>query len=104
MTRRFEGGTYVKNSHRRKGPYIRISAGPLRGMYVHVLVMEAKLGRKLRGSETVDHIDGDGLNCSPDNLQVVTRPENTRLMNKRLREQRERAAPYLIEAFRDASD
>lgn len=52
--------------------YLRISAGPLRGVRVHTLVMEAKLGRKLAKDEQVDHYpDPDKLNCSPDNLRVL---------------------------------
>jgi HNH endonuclease len=65
-------------------PYLRISAGPLRGRYVHDLVMEAKLGRRLNvETETVEHLDGDGLNPHPDNLIVVTREENSRLRHER---------------------
>lgn len=37
---------------------------------VHRLVMEESLGRMLLPSEVVDHIDGDTLNNSPDNLRV----------------------------------
>lgn len=36
----------------------------------HRLVMARKLGRKLKRSETVHHIDGDKTNNSPENLQV----------------------------------
>jgi hypothetical protein len=63
--------------------YLRIKAGPMRDKYVHILIAEAKLGRKLRPDETVEHRDGNGLNCDPDNLIVVTRSENTRLMHER---------------------
>jgi hypothetical protein len=43
-----------------------------RGHYVaeHRLVMEKKLGRFLRPSEVVHHIDGNPLNNHPDNLVV----------------------------------
>lgn len=52
--------------------YLRICAGPLKGIRVHTLVMEAKLGRKLAKDEQVDHYpDTDKLNCSPDNLRVL---------------------------------
>jgi hypothetical protein len=37
---------------------------------VHRLVMEKKLGRYLKGSEVVDHIDGNTRNNHPDNLRV----------------------------------
>ena len=38
--------------------------------------IEAKLGRKLINTETVDHIDGNKLNDDVDNLQVLSRRDN----------------------------
>lgn len=40
------------------------------------IVLEVKLGRKLVDNETVDHIDGDKTNDSPENLRVLSHPEN----------------------------
>lgn len=65
-------------------PYIRISAGPQRGMYVHRLVMEAKLGRRIRKSETVDHIDGNSLNNHPANLRVLSWAQHGRETQRRI--------------------
>jgi hypothetical protein len=59
-------GVYVDDSG-----YLRISAGPLRGKRVHVIVAEAKIGRKLERDEQVHHIDGDKLNCDSANLTVM---------------------------------
>lgn len=50
--------------------YIRISAGPQRGMRLHTLIAEAKLGRKLKPDEDVDHDDQNKLNNDPANLIV----------------------------------
>lgn len=85
---RFKHGVGINRTHKngKVARYLRISAGPLRGKYVHTLIMEAKLGRKLRKDETVEHRDGNGLNCAIRNLTVVSRPENSRLMRKRLTE------------------
>lgn len=65
----FRDGTHVNQDYAR-GPYcrLRISAGPLRGVYVDQLVLEA---------------DGNSLNCRPENLLEVTGPQNTKLMWQR---------------------
>ncbi len=42
------------------------------------LVLEVKLGRKLIGDETVDHINGDKTDDSPDNVRVMSLSENAR--------------------------
>lgn len=77
-------GKMRKDGKPRKGTrYLRISAGPMRGCYVHDLIMEAKLGRKLEGDETVEHQDGDGLNVDLGNLFVVTKRLNTTLRHQR---------------------
>ena len=62
---KFAGGVKVNSDG-----YLQITAGPLRGVYVHRVVMEAKLGRELEIDEEVHHLDGDRLNPSPDNLEV----------------------------------
>lgn len=63
---KFRGGMSVNGDG-----YLRIRCGPLRDVYVHRLVLEAKLGRPLRDNEDAHHIDGDRLNCHPDNLEAV---------------------------------
>lgn len=48
-------------------------------------VMSCHLGRELdKNIETVDHIDGDKLNDSLDNLQLLTRADNVRKSKKTL--------------------
>lgn len=63
--------------------YLRITAGPQRGQYVHRLVAEAKLGRALFTFEQVDHIDGNTLNNDPSNLQVIHAREHAKVGNAR---------------------
>jgi|SRR5579872_639505 len=92
----FNYGTKVNYTHGKNGAdgkprkkpakYLRVSAGPQRDAYVHDLIVEAVLGRKLEDDETVEHLDGDGLNVDPDNLTIVSRGINTRL--RWLREQK----------------
>jgi HNH endonuclease len=94
----FKDGTKLAYPHgrtRRDGKlrptkYLRITAGPQRGKYVHDLIAEARLGRELEGDETVEHKDGNGLNVAPGNLVVVTKTVNTQLRHSR--EQKARAA------------
>jgi hypothetical protein len=84
---KWKGGVCVNVIRKGKElSYLRITAGPQRGEYVHDLIGAAKIGRPLTKEETVEHIDGDGLNVEPSNLKVVTRPENTRLMHQRRKE------------------
>lgn len=59
-------GAYVDD----KG-YVRISAGPLRGKRLHTIIAEAKIGRKLKPDEDVHHKNGNKLDISPDNLQIL---------------------------------
>ena len=47
------------------------------------LLMERKLGRKLKYNETVHHKDGDRQNNDPANLELITRGENTAKSNKK---------------------
>lgn len=91
---KFKGGVAVNFKHTRNDktrtcPYLRITAGPMTNKYVHVLVMEAKLGRALLDDETVEHLDGDGLNPHPDNLIVVSRARNTEMRHERERREAE---------------
>jgi hypothetical protein len=51
----------------------------------HVLVMERKLGRNLRCSEVVHHVDEDVTNNSPENLILCScRAEHSRIHAKRV--------------------
>lgn len=48
-----------------------LNTGPHRGMaYAYIVNAVTKLGRPLKPSEVVHHIDGDQTNDSPDNLMV----------------------------------
>lgn len=67
--------------------YPRIHAGPLRGKYVHRVIAEALLRRRLRPEETVDHKDQNMLNFDPTNLQILSWKDHGRLT--RYREKRQ---------------
>jgi hypothetical protein len=49
-----------------------------KGTQVAKLLLELKLKRILDSDETTDHIDGDPSNDSIDNLQVLSRSENSK--------------------------
>jgi hypothetical protein len=77
---RFKGGVSVNKCNDDTRRYLRITAGPQRGRYVHDLILEAKLGRPLKSDETAEHKDGNGLNVDPTNIiGPVSRSENSRL-------------------------
>jgi len=63
---RFKGGVRTDQKS-----YLVIKAGPCRDKRVHVLVAEAKVGRKLKKSEHVHHKDGNTRNPHWKNLIVV---------------------------------
>lgn len=88
---KFNGGVRVD----KKG-YLVIKAGPQRDVRVATLVLEAKLGRKLRRDEDCHHKDGNKLNCDPSNLQALGHAEHGAVSNKqrmflKLKEAREKA-------------
>ena len=62
------------------------SARPNGYVYVHRLVMEEKLGRRLSRAETIHHKDGNRLNNSIDNLELISNREHV------FRHRRERIA------------
>ena len=72
------------------GVYLRISAGPQRGRYVHQLVAEAMLGRPLREDEQVDHKNQNTLDNRWENLEVITLAAHTQRTNERRKAQRPR--------------
>lgn len=85
----FRDGTRVNICKRQKDgrelKYLRISAGPQRGKYVHQIVAEAMLGRALLPNEEVDHQDQNTLNNDWTNLVVRVNTEHTRVGNARRR-------------------
>jgi hypothetical protein len=86
-----------KKKHHKMLRYLRFSAGPLRGQYVHRIIAAAKLGRDLEDWETVDHEDGNTLNDDWRNLsEPISREEHGRRTQERLRRQKEeeRKVPF----------
>lgn len=59
-----------------KKGYVRITAGPQRHMYIHRLLAAFKLGRPLKKDEDVHHRNGNKLDFSFDNLQVLGHREH----------------------------
>lgn len=51
--------------------------------YLHRLVMERMLGRKLETSERIDHINGDGTDNRRENLRMCTQGQNLANQPKR---------------------
>lgn len=59
--------------------YRSIHLGKGKYQYEHILVMQKHLGRLLYPTECVHHINGNGLDNSLENLQVMTRSEHAKL-------------------------
>lgn len=60
----------------------------LNGRHEHRVVMEKFIGRKLKSSEIVHHIDGNRHNNKIENLQVMSQKEHIELHRKELLEAR----------------
>jgi hypothetical protein len=67
-------GNYTFYAARRKGT---------RHITLHRVILERILGRKLRGGEECDHIDGNGLNNRRCNLRLVDHRRNIRNSHNR---------------------
>ena len=52
--------------------YERVSNGPHRGRYLHSILAEHKLGRKLKAHEEIDHKNGDRTDNSVGNMKLTT--------------------------------
>lgn len=71
----WKGGRYIS-----KNGYVMILVAPLKYVAEHILVMEKKLGRKLKSYEIVHHIDESfegRSNNDENNLQLTDRPNHT---------------------------
>jgi hypothetical protein len=71
-----EEGIPVRKQH----GYYRVTGGEYRGRYLHSIVTEKKIGRKLKDGEEVDHMNGDRSDTK--NLKVLSIGEHTSKTNK----------------------
>jgi len=69
---------FCNNQGSKKLKYRAVSTKDYKTYYMHRVIMERVYNRKLRSTETVDHIDGDPLNNTRKNLRVCTKKNNTR--------------------------
>ena len=66
-SKRWKGGRSIS-----KKRYVRINLGKGIRMFEHRLVGEKMLGRKLKSTEAIHHIDGDKLNNKESNLYICS--------------------------------
>lgn len=59
--------------------YVEFTTGPHKGRLIHDVMMEAKIGRRLRPGETVHFIDEDRQNNDPDNHELLMLADHMRL-------------------------
>lgn len=76
-----KGGLVIIKKYRGTGTKTYVKEN---GRHQHRVVMERKLGRKLKKGEIVHHIDHNKKNNHPDNLQVMTQSEHCRLHFKKI--------------------
>lgn len=72
--------------------YLEYTRGENKGRSVHVVLMEAAIGRRLTPEEVVHHKDHSRANNDPPNLELMTRSEHTSLHNKENIHNRKRSA------------
>ena len=65
-------------SHKTNG-YVQYTRGENKHRSVHVVMMEDRIGRKLKPDECVHHIDGNRHNNSENNLALMTTSAHARL-------------------------
>jgi hypothetical protein len=63
--------------------YFEITTGPNKGRSLHSVVLENKIGRRLKVGEVAHHKDENKQNNHPDNLEVMTRSEHTKHHRKK---------------------
>jgi len=74
----FKHGT----THHSNGGYPRLSSGPCRYRYIHILVAEGMLRRELRRDEHVHHIDGNTKNPKWSNLLILGEDIHSAVSNR----------------------
>lgn len=74
-------GPYLHKGTGRYQMAIRYTDGSQSSMNYSRYLMEQKLGRKLKSSEHVDHIDEDKTNDDINNLQILTKKRNVTKSN-----------------------
>ena len=72
-------GPYYNSRHERYTVTIIHDNGKQSGMFYSRWLMQEHLGRKLERHEEVHHKDGNKLNDSLDNLEVVSRTKHSKL-------------------------
>lgn len=70
----WRGGKYITDQG-----YVRVLIEPKKYRYEHRLVMEKKLGRKLKSTEIVHHVNEDRTDNREGNLELTTRSKHNNI-------------------------
>ena len=68
-------GPYLRKDNRKHIVIVHADGRKQTKSYPKYL-LEQKIGRELKNNETCDHIDEDFTNDDPNNLKILTRPDN----------------------------
>jgi HNH endonuclease len=76
----FQDFTAYLNFHKRMGRWqvCLVGGGRRKTILYSKYLMGVSIGRELTKDQEVDHVDGDKTNDSIDNLEIVSREENTK--------------------------
>jgi HNH endonuclease len=77
--RRAWGEANAAGTSKKATGYVTFTRGEHKHRGEHVVIMESRLGRRIREDEVVHHIDRDRANNDINNLALMTRSAHTRL-------------------------